>query len=299
VILYFPEGESMRQRAAIILASLTLFSAIIFISEAAQAGWAGLQTPADTPAAGTAAVTLEPTSPPVTAFPTSSIASIPTTTSQPITDTSSLTVTSEPTSFPSTSIPTAAGASTTEPSSTPLPPIFEIQPRQVARSMAPKLINTILILLSAWLVGSIARRMVIFLLARLHPDIKVFIARLVYISIWIAAILWVLSVLNVQVATLATILGSVGLALGLASQDLIKNFIAGVYLLIEHPFTVGDEITVGTYTGKVEFIDMRTTMLLSQDNKRVIVPNTYILSQIVVKNLDLKNTPEMPPEDKG
>lgn len=164
------------------------------------------------------------------------------------------------------------------------PPILQIDPRAIAHDLIPRLINTVLILIAGWIFTILTRRLVFNMFGRLQREVQIFITRLVYLTIWILAILWTLSVFQVPATTLAAVIGTVGLALGLASQDLVKNFIAGLYLLIERPFRVGDEITISTFTGKVDYIDLRTTIVTTTDNQQVIVPNTMILSQVVVIN---------------
>jgi len=102
----------------------------------------------------------------------------------------------------------------------------------------------------------------------------------------IGVILGALAALGVHIAALATVVGALGLALSLSLQDTAKNLVAGLYLLAEHPFHVGDQITVRTFTGRVEIIDMRTTTLRTEDGQQVIVPNTIIMSEVIVKQSD-------------
>lgn len=178
--------------------------------------------------------------------------------------------------------------------STPLPPIWgDIKPRDSIRAYLPRVIKAIIIMLFGWLVAIIARKSVNKALFTINPEVRFFLGKLTFAGVIVAASLWALSVLQVYFATLATILGTVGLAVSLASQDLIKNLVAGVYLLLEHPFGVGDELTIGNYTGKVMIIDLRTTMLHTDDNQDVLVPNTLIMSQVVVKQLEVvEKSPE-------
>jgi small conductance mechanosensitive channel len=81
------------------------------------------------------------------------------------------------------------------------------------------------------------------------------------------------------------ILGSVsviGIVLGLSLQDILKNFFAGIWVLIERPFRIGDTIEVGGYSGAVEEITFRTTLLRTLDGQQIIVPNgTFMTSSVV------------------
>jgi small conductance mechanosensitive channel len=74
----------------------------------------------------------------------------------------------------------------------------------------------------------------------------------------------------------------VGVVIGLSLQDILKNFVAGMWVLIERPFRIGDSIEVTGYSGTVEEISFRTTQLRTDDGREVIVPNgTFITSAVV------------------
>jgi small-conductance mechanosensitive channel len=181
--------------------------------------------------------------------------------------------------------PTASGKPTqTIPAQTPTPfPRIIPQPREVAYNISSHLFNSAIILVVGGLFAYLATRTTFLLLSQIHIGVRVFVTRLVSFAAWIGVGLAILNEFQVQVATITAIIGSVGLALSLSSQDLLKNFIAGIYILLERPFGVGDRITIGNYTGRVEFVDLRTTKLRTDEGQEVIVPNTVFLSQVVVK----------------
>jgi small conductance mechanosensitive channel len=74
----------------------------------------------------------------------------------------------------------------------------------------------------------------------------------------------------------------IGIVLGLSLQDILKNFFAGIWVLVERPFRIGDTIEVGGYSGVVEEITFRTTLLRTQDAQQVIVPNGTFMTGSVV-----------------
>src|SRR4029079_957634 len=76
-------------------------------------------------------------------------------------------------------------------------------------------------------------------------------------------------------------LGVFGLAVSLAIQDVLKNAIAGVYLLIERPVRPGETIRVRDYVGTVVTVDLRTTTLRSE-GEIVYVPNAILYAEILV-----------------
>src|SRR2546423_3610527 len=73
----------------------------------------------------------------------------------------------------------------------------------------------------------------------------------------------------------------VGIVIGLSAQDILKNFFAGIWVLIERPFRIGDTIDVSGYTGLVEEISFRTTMLRTADGREVIVPHVDFMTSAV------------------
>jgi small conductance mechanosensitive channel len=74
----------------------------------------------------------------------------------------------------------------------------------------------------------------------------------------------------------------VGLVLGLSLQDILKNFLAGIWVLVERPFRIGDTIEVGGRSGVVEEITFRTTLLRTADAQQVIVPNGTFMTESIV-----------------
>ena len=79
------------------------------------------------------------------------------------------------------------------------------------------------------------------------------------------------------VATLG--LGSV--AIGFAFQDIFKNFLAGILILVQQPFQIEDQIVVGEYEGTVEKIDIRTTKIRTYNGERVLLPNSEVFTSAV------------------
>src|SRR5438270_8620332 len=74
----------------------------------------------------------------------------------------------------------------------------------------------------------------------------------------------------------------VGIVIGLSLQDILRNFFAGVWVLVERPFRIGDTIDVSGYSGLVEEISFRTTLLRTSDGRQVIVPNGDFMTKPVV-----------------
>ena len=77
-------------------------------------------------------------------------------------------------------------------------------------------------------------------------------------------------------------LGILGFTIGFALQNIMQNFTAGVILLIQQPFNMGDAIEVGDYGGSVLAINLRTTEMRTWDGRIVIIPNADIVSNVIV-----------------
>ncbi len=102
-----------------------------------------------------------------------------------------------------------------------------------------------------------------------------------------------LSLVGVDQAGILATFGAFGLALGLAVQDILKSFFAGLYLLFERPFLIGDEIEVKEQVGKVEEVGFRATTIRTEDNVVVVVPNAIIFAE-VVSNRSARRPPSNP-----
>ena len=102
------------------------------------------------------------------------------------------------------------------------------------------------------------------------------IGRLVFGVIVALGFVYALNQVGVSIGPLLGLLGLFGLAIALAFQDVLGNFIAGIMLSLQRPFKVGDEITTSDYQGKVEDVSLRVTTLRTFDGVRVYIPNSTV-----------------------
>ena len=79
------------------------------------------------------------------------------------------------------------------------------------------------------------------------------------------------------IATLG--LGSV--AVGFAFQDIFKNFLSGILILIQRPFRIDDQIVIGDYEGTVEQIDIRVTKIRTYTGERILMPNSEVFTSAI------------------
>jgi small-conductance mechanosensitive channel len=86
--------------------------------------------------------------------------------------------------------------------------------------------------------------------------------------------------------SLATIAAAATLAVGFAMQDVLKNFVAGVFIFTEKPFRIGDWIEFDDQSGVVEDISLRVTRLRTFDNELLTVPNSQLTDNVVKNPVD-------------
>jgi MscS family membrane protein len=101
------------------------------------------------------------------------------------------------------------------------------------------------------------------------------------IGLWFLAIFLVIRILAPTQETFFASVASVGLAFGLGAQDLIKNVIGGLVVLIDRPYQLGDRVRIGEAYGEIDQVGLRSTKLTTQDDNRVTIPNMDILNQKV------------------
>jgi len=141
-----------------------------------------------------------------------------------------------------------------------------------------KVLGGIVVLIIGLIIAKWVRRGLARLFDRTEMDktLEKFLTRLFYYLILIVAAVAALGMMGVQTASVLTLLGAAGLAVGLALQGTLSNVAAGVMLLIFRPFRVGDFVDVGGTAGSVDYIGLFATTLNTPDNVRIVVPNSGI-----------------------
>jgi len=109
-----------------------------------------------------------------------------------------------------------------------------------------------------------------------------FIGSGIYFALLLVVIMAALSQLGIQTTSFLAILGTAGLAIGLALKDTLSNVGAAVVILIFRPFKVGDFVEAGGAMGTVDSISLFTTTISPVDNRTIIVPNSAITAGNIV-----------------
>ncbi len=111
---------------------------------------------------------------------------------------------------------------------------------------------------------------------RLDDSLRKFVRSVLHGMLLAVVVIAALERLGVQTTAAVAILGAAGLAIGLSLQGTLGNFAAGVMIILFRPYKIGDVICAGGYTGKVEGIEVFSTILLTPDNRKIIIPNGQI-----------------------
>lgn len=138
-----------------------------------------------------------------------------------------------------------------------------------------RLLVAIIILIIGWMVGNwIDRRFEN--MTRLDDTLKNFLGGFFKYTIIFLAIITVIGLFGIPMASLLAVLGAAGLAIGLALQGTLANVASGVMLLILRPFNVGDYIEFGSFGGTVKYLGLFGTELAMPDNVYIFAPNSKI-----------------------
>jgi MscS family membrane protein len=146
-----------------------------------------------------------------------------------------------------------------------------------------KLAQIVILILVAWIVirwlsklfdllsNKISRSR--FLMKLLEPVCR--------IGIWFVVIFLSIRLLAPSNEAFLTSLASLGLAIGLGAQDLIRNVVGGIVVLIDRPYQLGDRVRIGDAYGEIDHVGLRSTKLTTPDDTRVTIPNLDILNRQV------------------
>lgn len=153
-------------------------------------------------------------------------------------------------------------------------------------------IDTTFFIISVLIVSLIISRILSVLINRWLKVQKRFektpqlINKIVTVVIYLIAFLMILSYFNIEITPIVATLGLGGLAVGLALQDTISNFFAGLHIISDRPIRIGDfvELPDTTISGYIEDIGWRSTKIRTLPNTIVIIPNSKLAESIIINN---------------
>ncbi|MCC5897936.1 MAG: mechanosensitive ion channel family protein [Phormidium sp. BM_Day4_Bin.17] len=109
------------------------------------------------------------------------------------------------------------------------------------------------------------------------------VAQVSYVAAWVTGILAaaVIAFPNLGLGDIVALLGLGSVAIGFAFQDIFKNFLAGILLLLQEPFELHDQIIVGDFEGVVEEVAIRSTQIRTYRGEQVLIPNSIVFTSPV------------------
>ncbi len=141
----------------------------------------------------------------------------------------------------------------------------------------------IIFVIGKWIAGAIRNKLKTTMQNRnVDPALVSFGTSIIYYMLLIAVVLAAVQQLGFQTTSLVAVLGAAGLAVGLALQGSLSNFASGVLIIMFRPFKIGDFIDAGGQAGVVQEIGVLVTILKTPDNKKIIQPNSAIMSGAIV-----------------
>ncbi|HOA37127.1 MAG TPA: mechanosensitive ion channel [Flavihumibacter sp.] len=161
---------------------------------------------------------------------------------------------------------------------------FAVKLKEMAIEYAPKLLFAILLyVIGSWIISKLSSVMKKAMSARhLDPSLQTFLGSLVKVTLTILLILTVFGMLGVNLTAFGALLAGAGIAIGAALNGTLGNFAGGVMLLTFKPFKVGDIIEAQGNTGVVKEIGIFNTVLLSPENKTIILANGALSTDTII-----------------
>jgi small conductance mechanosensitive channel len=153
------------------------------------------------------------------------------------------------------------------------------------------LIALIVFLVGQWLI-KLFRKWLHKVLFRkdVESSVRPFIESLIIAVIQIVFFIFVMQIIGVELTVFAAGIASVGVAIGLALSGTLQNFACGLLILFLKPFKVGDRIIAQGQEGDVESIQIFYTIVRNKDNRTVIIPNSKLSNEVIVKFDDAGNS---------
>jgi len=152
--------------------------------------------------------------------------------------------------------------------------------------LLPNLLIAILILVVTYFVARLTRRIMSNFMPRVSHSVTLnnLVVTMTYLAVLLIGIFFTLEVLSLDktVTSLLAGVGIIGLALGFAFQDIAANFISGIIIALQRPFTVGDVIQTESFFGTIESINLRTLDLRQTTGELVRVPNRKVFESSVI-----------------
>jgi small-conductance mechanosensitive channel len=149
--------------------------------------------------------------------------------------------------------------------------------------MLPNLVLALIVFTISCLVARWAKSLIVGFYRRRkrHENLGLVMGRVAQAGLILINLMIALSIVlpSFHARDLIQVLGISGVAIGFAFRDILQNFLAGILILLAEPFRIGEEIQVGNFSGVVQEIQARATLLKTSDGFLVVIPNSCIYTE--------------------
>ena len=145
-------------------------------------------------------------------------------------------------------------------------------------------LGAVIILVAGLFVAKFLSRLIegLMLKGKINKTLGSFSRHLAFYGMMTFVVVAALNKLGIETTSFIAVIGAASFAVGLALQGALANFASGVLMILFQPFKVGDIIEAGGAKGRVEEIQIFNTLLITDDKKRVIVPNSKITADKII-----------------
>lgn len=118
--------------------------------------------------------------------------------------------------------------------------------------------------------------------SKIELGVRLAVGTIIRYGILILGLVIVVQTVGINLSAISILAGALGIGIGFGLQNVTNNLVSGIIILFERPIKVGDRIQVGDVFGDVVSISMRSSMVVTNDNIAVIVPNSEFISSKVI-----------------
>ncbi len=151
-------------------------------------------------------------------------------------------------------------------------------------AFVPKILAALVIFIVVLYLANLISRMLqrYMIRHRMDPGLTVLVALVTRWGLILMGTVEALRQVDFELTGFLAGLGIMGLTIGFALQDISRNIIAGMLLLVQKPFEIGDLVKIEDFTGRVESVDIRSTELMTLDGNNVLIPNANVFTMPIV-----------------
>ncbi len=148
----------------------------------------------------------------------------------------------------------------------------------------PKVLTGIVLLVIGFWVISLLKRWFRKRIAKheVESSLQPFLLSLITTVLQIVVVLIVMQMIGIKMTIFAAFVGALGVAFGLALSGTLQNFTSGILILLLKPYRVGDNIVAQGQDGIVDSIQLFYTVIITFENKTVIIPNSKLSNEVIV-----------------